>query len=119
MLIYQDDAELLFPPRVIPMLRNLRGEEFRQLVDRVLAHPQESHPEVLGFMLMMIDLNSCLTCTADSYRSMNGCSACAMKVVRSYKGSDADLVEKWREACQRVQTWQQERQAFVMTTLQH
>lgn len=111
MLIYQDDAELLFPPRVIPMLRNLRGDEFRQLVDRVASHTAESHPEVLGFMLMMVRLNSCMTCNADSYRAMNGCTACAMKTIRSFKGTDADLVTRWRASCQEVAQWQQDRQA--------
>lgn len=109
MLLYQQDAELLFPARVIPSLRNLRGEEFRQLVDRVSLCKSESDPEVLGFGLMMIRLASCLTCTADSFRAMNGCTACAQKTIRAYKGSDADLVREWERACQEVRKWQENR----------
>ncbi len=106
MLLYQEDAEVLFPARVIPLLRNLRGEEFRQLVDQVTACQAESQLEVLGFSLMMIRLASCLSCTADSYRAMNGCTACAMKTLRSFRGTDGELVEKWRAACEEVRLWQ-------------
>lgn len=106
MLLYQEDAELLFPARLIPTLRELRGEDFQQLVDRLKSHVDENHPETLGFMLMMIRLSSCITCTADSYRAMNGCTRCAQKTVRSYRGSDGDLVNQWESACQDVSIWQ-------------
>ncbi len=111
MLLYQDDAEVLFPARVIPTLRDLRGDEFRALIDEVVAAGTPQSIEKLGFALMMIQLASCLTCTADSYRAMQGCTQCAHKVIRAYKGSDSDLVAHWRRACDEVRRWQATGQA--------
>ncbi|MFP4323521.1 MAG: hypothetical protein ACLFTK_13800 [Anaerolineales bacterium] len=111
MLLYQEDAEVLFPARLIPSLRDQRGPEFRALVDRVLSAEAPDAVEVLGFSFMMIQLASCLTCTADSYRAMNGCTLCAHKVIRGYKGTDSDLVALWEQACAQVRHWQQTGQA--------
>ena len=61
-------AELLFPATLIPSLRDLRGEEWRALVDRVAALP-ETHPDSLAFVLMMIELDGCcLLYTSDVYK---------------------------------------------------
>ena len=105
MLLYQEDAELLFPSRLIPTLRDLRGEEFRDLIDQLSQTDSEVDTGVLGFSLMMIRLASCLTCTADSYRAMNGCTACAMKTIRGYRGSDGELIDSFKSACVDVQEW--------------
>jgi len=107
MLLYQNDAELLFPARVIPSLRELRGDEFRGLIDHLCGLSSSIDPEILGFSLLMIRLASCLTCTADSYRAMNGCTTCAMKTIRGYKGTDADIISQWRVACEDVRRWQE------------
>ena len=95
--MYQQDAEMLFPARVIPALRDLRGKEWRAFVDRISISPEQD-PDVLAFGLLMIRLNGCMTCTADSYRALHGCTQCAQHVVSRYKGSDADLIERWQEA---------------------
>ena len=60
-------AELLFPATLIPSLRDLRGEEWRALVDRVAALP-ETHPDSLAFVLMMIELDGCLKCNSNNYK---------------------------------------------------
>ncbi len=106
MLLYQADAELLFPARLIPGLRELRGVEFAMLIDRLTECEAESAVEILGFSLMMTRLASCLTCTADSYRAMNGCTRCVHKVVRGFKGSDEELIKLWETACSDVMRWQ-------------
>lgn len=106
MLLYQSDAELLFPARLIPTLRDLRGKNFTSLIDRLSECEAECAVEVLGFSLMMIRLCSCLTCNADSYRAMNGCTRCVHKVIRGYKGSDDDLIRLWEAACEEVTHWQ-------------
>jgi hypothetical protein len=106
MLLFQSDAEILFPSRVIPRLRNLRGPAFNALIDRVLSCPSQGDVELLGFVLMMIRLDSCLSCTADSYRAMNGCTACAIKTLRAFRGTDEDLLQRWEAACQEVRQWQ-------------
>jgi hypothetical protein len=68
--------ELLFTPHLIPRLRNLRSEEWTQLIDALSILP-ETHPEVMAFALMMVSLGSCLTCEMDSYRAQRGCAVCA------------------------------------------
>ena len=89
--------ELMFPPRVIPSLREMRGPDWRQLVDRVVRLPEE-HPESLAFTLMMIRLDGCLECETDSYRAMRGCTACARQTLRRFKGSDENLLRHYDRA---------------------
>jgi len=95
------DSEILFPPRCIPQLRNLRGEKWAELVDRISSLPDE-HEDVLGFSLMMINLSSCLTCDLDSYRASLGCCTCARRTVAGFKGSDTDMVHLFEKARQEV-----------------
>ncbi len=96
-MLYQHDAEVLFPARVIPSLRSIRGSEWDALIERVSLQP-ESDPDVLAFGLMMIRLGGCLPCSSDSYRALHGCTHCAQHTVARYKGSDADLIEQWQTA---------------------
>ena len=46
--MYQNDAEMLFPARVIPQLEDLRGEPWRKLVTEVAALPETDPVEVEG-----------------------------------------------------------------------
>jgi hypothetical protein len=78
--------ELLFTPHLIPELRDLRGEEWRKLID-YLSTLLEIHPDAMAFSLMMIRLGSCLTCEMDSYRAQRGCALCARQSVLSFKGT--------------------------------
>lgn len=103
-MLYQADTDVLFPPRVIPTLADLRGPTWRDLVDHILSLP-EDHPDVLGFMMLMVRLNSCITCHADSYRAMRGCTFCARQSVARFKGTDEDLIELWNNARQEVLHW--------------
>ncbi|HEC24373.1 MAG TPA: hypothetical protein ENI95_15825 [Chloroflexi bacterium] len=97
-MMYQNkDTEILFPARVIPALRDLRGEEWRQFVDRVLSGPPASL-ERQAFSLMMIRLGGCLTCHPDNYRAMKGCTLCGQQTIRRFKGSDAELIALFRQA---------------------
>ena len=93
--------ELMFPPRVIPLLRDVRGPEWKRLVDKVVALPEE-HPESLAFSLMMIRLDGCMECETDSYRAMRGCALCAMQTLRRYKGPDRELLARYQEALRDV-----------------
>lgn len=95
------ENEILFPPYVIPNLREARGPLFRDLVDRVSRLP-EDHPEALGFSLLMIRLDGCLNCETDSYRAMRGCLACAQQTLRRFKGSDQELVDRYNKAVQDI-----------------
>jgi hypothetical protein len=103
-MLYQADTDMLFPPRVIPQLAHLRGPEWQALVEQVALLPQ-NHPETLGFMLMMVRLNGCMSCHADSYRAMRGCTLCAQQAILRFKGADRELVDRWRAAVQDIRRW--------------
>jgi hypothetical protein len=90
-------TELLFPPHLIPDLRDLRGEEWRKLVARVASLP-ETHDETLAFCLMMIRLNACLGCVSGSYRFMRGCELCAQQTISRYQGTDEELISLFEKA---------------------
>ncbi len=92
---------LLFPREAIRSLRCSRGEQFAKLVDHVCTLP-DCHEEVLAFMLMTIQLNGCVSCATDSYRAMNGCSVCALRVLKRFKGNDQDLLDRYADALNEV-----------------
>ncbi|MBN2304204.1 MAG: hypothetical protein JXQ72_07000 [Anaerolineae bacterium] len=102
--MYQKDAEVLFPMRVIAALRDLRGEGWQMLVERVRRLP-ENDVDVLAFGLLMIRLGGCLSCQADSYRAMRGCTFCARQTVIRFKGTDDELIQMWDTARIDVLTW--------------
>jgi hypothetical protein len=103
-------TEILFPPRVIPLLRDASGPEWRKLVDRVAAL-DETHPESLALSLAMIRLNGCLECETDSFRAMRGCAACALQTVRRFRGSrERELLKAYQAALKDVQAYLTEKQ---------
>ena len=91
------DTEIMFPPSVIPALRDACGPAWRGLVDTV-AQLDESDPESLAFSLMMIRLNGCLQCETDSFRAMRGCAACALQTVRRYRANERELLRLYQVA---------------------
>ncbi|HLB63836.1 MAG TPA: hypothetical protein VJJ46_03280 [Anaerolineales bacterium] len=104
--------ELLFPPGSIPMLRQVRGDLFAALIERVISLP-EDHPETLAFSLMMIRLDGCMACETDSYRAMRGCTPCARQSLRRFKGSDADLLARYEEALEDVRAYLESRPELI------
>jgi len=98
------ESEILFPPRCIPLLRDLRGKEWAALIDRLSALPDE-HEDVLAFSLMMINMSSCLTCDLDSYRASLGCCTCARRTVGGFKGSDAETIALFEGAREQVRAY--------------
>lgn len=98
------DSEILFPPRCIPQLRNLRGEQWAQFIDHLTQLPDD-HEDVLGFSFLMIQLGSCLTCNLDSYRASLGCCTCARRTVAGFKGSDEELIQLFEEAREKVRAY--------------
>jgi hypothetical protein len=95
--MYQSDTEILFPMRVAPYLRDLRGDSWRELVQMV-TDDQEASLNQLAFSLLLVRLSGCLTCHTDSYRAMRGCTICATQVIRRFKGEDRDLIELFKNA---------------------
>jgi hypothetical protein len=102
--MYNSDTELLFPSRVIPALRNLRGEEWRKLIDHINTLKPD-HIEHLAFTLLMVRLGGCLSCNADSFRAMRGCTQCARQTIKRFRGNDKDLIEQYREACKEIEAY--------------
>jgi hypothetical protein len=96
--------ELMFPHHVVPLLRDLRGAEWRNLIDQVLAVSEDDEVS-LAFVLMMIRLNGCMACETDSYRAMRGCDACAIQTLRRYKGSDRELLRAFQQALEDVRRY--------------
>jgi hypothetical protein len=90
-------TELLFPPHLIPDLKDLRGDVWWELVEHVAALP-ETHPDTLAFCLMMIRLNACLGCVSGSYRFMRGCELCSQQTIARYQGTDEELVALFHKA---------------------
>lgn len=90
-------AELFFPAYLIPSLRDLRGDAWRQLVDRVATLP-DTHPDSLAFVLMMINLGDCMKCHSNYYKFLRGCALCSMQTIRTFKGSDAELLRQYNKA---------------------
>lgn len=103
-MLYQNDAEMLFPDRVIPSLRELRGNDWKALVEQVSSQ-SASDPDLLAFGLMMIRLSACMSCHSDSYRALRGCTNCAQQTVARFKGTDSDLIERWRAARAEIQAY--------------
>ena len=102
--MYNNDTELLFPSRVIPTLRTLRGEGWRNLVDQLESQSLEG-VEHAAFTMMMVRMGGCVSCNADSFRAMRGCTQCARQTVRRFRGSDLDLAEQFNQACQEVRNY--------------
>ncbi len=98
------NTEIMFPPSVIPTLRDASGPAWRGLVDTV-AQLDETEPESLAFSLMMIRLNGCLDCETDSYRAMRGCSACALQTVRRYRANERELLRLYQAALTDVKAY--------------
>jgi predicted peroxiredoxin len=95
--MYNEDTELIFPNRVIPDLAELRGTTWQKLVEEVSNSESDSEDQ-LAFVLMMAKIDGCMTCNADSFRAMKGCTLCAQDSVRRYRGTDAELLKKYKQA---------------------
>jgi len=78
-------------------LRSLRGREWSDLIDRVVALP-EMDRDSLAFDLMMIRLDGCVKCHEGSFKYMRGCQLCATQTVMQFKGTDADLLVMYDKA---------------------
>ena len=94
--------DLLFTPKLIPQLRNLRGEEWANLIDS-LADLPDTHPDALAFAMTMIKLGGCLNCEMDSYRAQRGCATCAQQTIFSFKGSDQQLIKLFEQTRKSMQ----------------
>ncbi|MBN2385961.1 MAG: hypothetical protein JXB85_03005 [Anaerolineales bacterium] len=102
--MYQDDTDLLFPVRIISELREIRNDGWRTIINQVRASGADS-PAETAFVLMMVRLNGCATCYADSYRAMQGCLACSQQTLKRQRGTDEDLQRSYLAACLEVEEY--------------
>jgi hypothetical protein len=102
--MYNTDTEMIFPSRLVPTLRDLRGESWQELVDRI-AGLEAVDAGRLAFVLLMIRLGGCTTCQADSFRALRGCTHCAGLTIKRFRGSDGDLLEQFQAALQEVERY--------------
>jgi len=102
--MYQSDAEVLFPIRVVPELRKLRGKVWQDLVECIEERGTGSLEEQ-AFTLMMIRIDGCLACHAHSFRAIRGCTMCATNAIVRFKGSDTDLQKSFEAAMQDIINW--------------
>jgi hypothetical protein len=98
------NTEIMFPPKVIPSLRDACGAEWQCLVDRVTAL-DETDPQSLALSLTMIRLDGCLECETDSYRAMRGCAACALQTVKRYRTNERELLRLYSAALADVEAY--------------
>ncbi len=103
--MYNEDTELIFPNRVISDLAELRGPTWKKLVEEVAGKAPESQ-EQLAFVLMMAKIDGCMTCNADSFRAMKGCTLCAQDAIRRFRDKDADLIKLYKAALEDVASLQ-------------
>lgn len=96
------DLDILFPPRAIPTLCNLRGRSWNELVSRVHVQPTMALDR-LAFVLMMARLSGCLGCNPDSFRALRGCETCAQQTIRRFPGSDQDLLVLFQQAKKEIE----------------
>ncbi|HVM70980.1 MAG TPA: hypothetical protein VMT91_04420 [Anaerolineales bacterium] len=106
------DTDLLFPPRVLPALLELRGEPWRKLVTAVLEAGPDSLDQ-MAFVLMMARLNNCVTCNSDSFRAMSGCTTCAKLSLKRFHDPDEALVAAYQSAKIEVGQYLQKRTGAI------
>lgn len=102
--MYNSDTDLLFPLRVIPSLRNLKGTDWQELIDRVV---DGDATEQQAFVLMMVRLCGCTACDADSFRAMRGCSQCSRLTIKRYRGTDGELITQFETHLKEIMAYYQ------------
>lgn len=92
-----DRTELLYAHWATRLLQNARGPKWKKLVQDMTALP-ETHPDALAFQLMMVRLNSCVTCDARKYVEKGGCARCSNTTLSFSKETEEALLARFRAA---------------------
>ncbi len=90
-------TELLFAPWAVSALKDARGSKWRRLVEQVAILPEDD-PDALAFQLLMIRVNSCITCDARKYLERGGCARCAATNLGFSRESEESLIARYRSA---------------------
>jgi len=100
--MYNPNTEVLFPLRTAQFLKELRGDLWNELVNRVTNENIE-FIEKLAFSWMMVHLCNCVSCNADSFRATRGCINCSSQTIRRFHGDDKDLIKVYQDSCLEVE----------------
>lgn len=106
--MYNPETDLLFPPRCLPALRELRSTPWQDLVTDVLEAGPDSL-EQMAFVLMMARFNNCTTCNADSFRAMTGCTTCSKQSLKRFHETDQALVAMYQVARLEIEQYLQKK----------
>jgi hypothetical protein len=101
--MYNEDTEMLFPLRVAPSLMGLLGNSWDQLLADVIQ--SDDSVKQKAFVLLMVRMGGCLTCNADSFRAMRGCTQCAQRTVKRIRDDDETLLRQFQSSCDEVETF--------------
>lgn len=96
-----EETDVIFPPRLIPALRGLRGGEWNHTIDTVAACEPDSLAQ-MAFLLLMVNLGGCNTCSTDTFRGMKGCLQCSKQTIKRFRGDDEELHRLYQEAKKEV-----------------
>ncbi len=105
-----DRTELLYAHWATRLLQNARGPKWKKLVQEMQALP-EDNPDALAFQLMMVRLNSCVTCDARKYVEKGGCARCSNTTLNFSKESEEALLARFRAARKEIAQLLKEQQA--------
>jgi hypothetical protein len=101
--------EWMFPVSATPLIREARGDEWRELTEYVESLDEE-HEDSLAFTLMMVKICGCLSCQPGGYKLSLGCSTCAFRASANLKGSDNQVLRRYQAAREEVRTFLSERE---------
>lgn len=108
------DTELIFPIRILPLLKDLRGEIWKQTITEVI----ETNDLVsqVGITILMIKIAGCITCNADSYRAIRGCTSCSQQAIKRHKVTDKELNQFFKKSCKKVKLFLEKREREASLT---
>ena len=109
--MHNTDTDLIFPPHNISSLCNERGTAWRNLV-LVVEQTGLDSPEQIAFILMIARLTSCISCNADSYRALHGCTFCARQSLKRFRGTDDELTQLFETAKNEVREFLQNKNSY-------
>lgn len=112
--MFNSDTELFFPMRVIPLLSNLRGAEWKALIDNATS-TDEGNLDAIAISLMMTRLGGCVNCNVDSFRAMRGCTECARLTLRRFKSSDTELLRLFENSRHEVRDFLEKNEKSTST----
>lgn len=97
MILNNPNTELLFPLRAASNLSDVRGKQWRMLVEQI-SREDALLIDQLAFILTVVKQAGCVSCNSDSFRAIRGCALCSVQAIRRFKGNDADLLDLYQQS---------------------